>query len=196
MAVPRLPLFPAALPSLVAAALLALGAASGRPAAATSLEQVRQLENLINASGTQTVVSSDCPPDHAGYYENDGHRIDRLVICRQQVDLGNLQAVWQVMAHEATHIMQSCAGSAALPDALMPRLSRELSTLAPEATRLIQAAYSRAEQRLEAEAFWMELQPPALVLELFRRTCAAYLQGASPPPRRQPLRLIAPAPQR
>jgi len=85
---------------------------------------------------------------------------------------------------------------AALPDALMPRLSRELSTLAPEATRLIQAAYSRAEQRLEAEAFCMELQPPALVLELFRRTCAAYLQGASPPPRRQPLRLIAPAPQR
>jgi len=181
-------------PTAVVAALLALVAASGRPAAAAGLEQVRQLENLINASGTQTVVSSDCPPDHAGYYENDGRRIDRLVICRQQVDLGNLQAVWQVMAHEATHIMQSCAGSPALPDALMPRLKRELNALAPEASRLIQAAYSRAEQRLEAEAFWMELQPPALVLELFRRNCAAYLQGPSPP-RRQPLRLIAPAPQ-
>lgn len=190
----RMPLLPPCAPALVLLSLLALAPCDAQPARATSLEDLRQLENLINASGTETLVAEDCPRDHAGYYESDGQTIDRLVICRRQVDMGNVQAVWQVMAHEATHIMQSCSGSTAIPNAQMPRTYRELQTRAPEYARLIHSAYSRAEQRLESEAFWMELQSPALVLELFRRNCAAYLQGASPP-RRQPLRL-PPSPQR
>ena len=32
------------------------------PAGAASLDQIRRLENLINASGSETVVSAQCPP--------------------------------------------------------------------------------------------------------------------------------------
>jgi hypothetical protein len=185
-------LLPSAATDLLLLSMLALAPWAALPARATSLDDLRQLENLINASGTETLVAEDCPRDYAGYYESDGRTIDRLVICRRQVDMGNVKAVWQVMAHEATHIMQTCSGSTAIPDALMPRTYRELQTRAPQYARLIHSAYSSAEQRLESEAFWMELQTPAVVLELFRRNCAAYLGGASPP-RRQPLRLPAPA---
>lgn len=175
---------PSALSALIAAGLL-VGAAPGPAARAASLEDIRALENLINASGTETVVSGSCPPNHAGYYENDGRSIDRLVICKRNVDLGDIDAVWEVMAHEATHIMQSCTGTTAIADVQMPRAYRELQTLAPHYAKLIRSEYSSGEQRLEAEAFWMELQTPQLVMELFRRNCAAFLGGAAGQ-RRQP----------
>lgn len=148
----------------------------GPAAHAASLEDIRKLENLINASGSETVVSSHCPANHAGYYENDGKGIDRLVICKRNVDLGDLDAVWEVMAHESTHIMQSCTGSTAIADELMPRTYRELQTMAPHYAKLVGTRYPSAERRLEAEAFWMELQTPDLVLALFRLNCAAFLE--------------------
>jgi hypothetical protein len=182
------PASPRALTALLCGGLLTAGlsAIAALPAAAASIEDIRQLENLINASGTQTIVSSDCPPNHAGFYENDGRSIDRLVICRRNVDMGDVEAVWEVMAHESTHIMQACTGTTALADAQMPRTYRELQTMAPHYAKLISSEYSTATQRLETEAFWMELQTPPVVMELFRRNCAAFLQSGGPPPRRQP----------
>lgn len=173
------------------AALLGGGLLLGAlPAGASTLDDIRQLENLINASGTETIVSGTCPPNHAGYYENDGRSIDRLVVCRRNVDLGDLEAVWEVMAHEATHIMQSCTGTTAIADEQMPRTYSDLQTIAPHYAKLISSQYRRSEQRLEAEAFWMELQSPALVMEQFQRNCAAFLQGLQGV-RRQPPALPA-----
>ena len=177
---------PRALTALLCSGLL-LAALPGLPAQAASLEDIRQLENLINASGTETIVSGDCPPNHAGYYENDGRSIDRLVICKRNVDMGDVDAVWEVMAHEATHIMQSCTGTTAIADELMPRTFRELQTLAPHYAKLISTQYRSAEQRLEAEAFWMELQTPPVVMELFQRNCAAFLKGAEGLQRQPPV---------
>ena len=177
---------------LLAGVSLALIALAPFAARASSVEDIRQLETLINAGGTKTVVSSSCPPNHAGYYENDGKRINRLVICRRNVDLSDLDAVWEVLAHEATHIMQACAGGAVLADAQMPRTYRELQTMAPHYAKLINAAYGSGDQRLEAEAFWMELQAPQRVLELFRATCAARL-GAVPQGHRPQALVAAPA---
>ncbi len=159
----------------VAAWLTCLGALRAPPARAVSLEDLRQLENLINAAGTETVVAGDCPANHAGYYENDGRGRDRLVICQRSVDLGDVEAVWEVMAHEATHIMQACTGAGAIADAHLGTTLRELNTLAPHYAKLIETSYPPADRRLEAEAFWMELQPPPVVLELFRRNCATFL---------------------
>ena len=166
------PLLIASLPlaGLVLAALI--GAA---PAPAASLAQIKQLEDLINATVTETLVSATCPPDHAGYYEHDGERIDRLVLCSNNVDLSDVEAVWEVMAHEATHIMQACTGSVAIADALMPRTYRELQTRAPHYAKLLGESYRRADQRLETEAFWMELQKPERVIALFRDNCKAFL---------------------
>jgi hypothetical protein len=163
--------------SLVAALLLAcLGSlAAGRPARAASLEDIRQLENLILAAGVVTEVSDQCPPRHAGYYERDTRGVHRLVLCRNSVNLADVEAVWEVMAHESTHIMQACTGSTAIADELMPRTFRELRTMAPHYAKLIDGSYPVNDQRLEAEAFWMELQTPPSVIGLFRNLCAAGL---------------------
>ena len=142
-------------------------------AGASSLEDIRALEDLILAAGVATVVSDACPPNHAGYYERDHEGNHRLVLCRNGVNLADIDAVWEVMAHESTHIMQTCTGSTAIADESMPRTFRELRTMAPHYAKLIALSYPSDDQRLEAEAFWMELQTPQTVINLFRQLCAA-----------------------
>lgn len=146
------------------------------PVAATTLDHIQRLERLINAAGTETLLSSSCPEDHAGYFESGGPAgTGRLVLCANTVDLADSQAVWQVLAHEATHVMQSCTGATAIADRLMSRTYRELQLKAPQQIWLLSEGYADADRRLEAEAFWMELQSPERVLEIFRRHCAARL---------------------
>lgn len=165
--------------ALVLLALAALVPAAS-PAAASTLANIQRLEELINAAGTETQVRDDCRPNHAGYYERDGKGIDRLVVCRNTVDMADVEAVWEVMAHEGTHVMQACTGGPALQDAQIPRTLRELHSLAPHYAKLINEGYHPRDQRLEAEAFWMELQDPELVLALFARNCAGFLRREVP----------------
>lgn len=145
-------------------------------AAAASLEDIRKLEDLINTAGVVTQVSDGCPANHAGFYERDLAGRHRLVLCRNVVNLADVEAVWEVMAHESTHIMQACTGSTAIADEYMPRTFRELRTMAPHYAKLIDLGYPSGDQRLEAEAFWMELQAPQTVINLFRSLCAAGLR--------------------
>jgi hypothetical protein len=83
------------------------------------------------------------------------------------------------MAHESTHIMQACRGGSVIADDSMPRTFRELRTIAPHYAKLIDRSYPSSDQRLEAEAFWMELQTPDNVIALFRQLCA---NGVRPHP--------------
>jgi len=163
---------------LVLGLILALSGLLGgaKPAKAASLEDIRQLEDLINAAGVVTLVSDQCPANHAGYYERDNAGRHRLVLCRNVVNLADVEAVWEVMAHESTHIMQTCTGTTAIADEYMPRTFRELRTMAPHYAKLIDLGYPSGDQRLEAEAFWMELQAPATVISQFRSLCASGLR--------------------
>ena len=131
---------------------------------------------MINATGVVTQVSDQCPANHAGFYERDNEGRHRLVLCRNVVNLADVEAVWEVMAHESTHIMQACTGSTAIADESMPRTYRELRTRAPHYAKLINFGYPSSDQRLEAEAFWMELQDPQTVINLVRTLCAAGLR--------------------
>ncbi len=165
----------------VALALLALAGLLqvAPPALANPMADIQRLEELINATGTETQVRDDCRPNHAGYYERDGKGIDRLVVCRNTVDMADVEAVWEVMAHEGTHVMQACTGGPALQDAQIPRTLRELRSLAPHYAKLLDEGYDPRDQRLEAEAFWMELQAPELVFALFERNCAGWLPSGA-----------------
>jgi hypothetical protein len=58
----------------------------------------------------------------------------------------------------------------------MPRTYRQLQTMAPHYAKLVGRSYASSDQRLEAEAFWMELQTPPVVIDLFQRNCARFLQ--------------------
>ena len=163
--------FPRLVALVAAVALTATGSAR-----ASSLEDIRQLEDLINGAGVTTAVSDRCPPSHAGFYETDSAGRHRLVLCRNVVNLADVEAVWEVMAHESTHIMQACTGSTAIADEYMPRTFRELRAMAPHYAKLIDRDYPSGDQRLEAEAFWMELQAPQTVITLFRSLCATGLR--------------------
>ena len=81
--------------TLVLGLILGLGGLlSGTvPAAAASLEDIRQLEDLINAAGVVTQVSDQCPASHAGFYERDSAGRHRLVLCRNVVNLADVEAV-------------------------------------------------------------------------------------------------------
>jgi hypothetical protein len=63
----------------------------------------------------------------------------------------------------------------------MPRTVRQLQALAPHYAKLIGESYPTDEQRFETEAFWMELQPPARVIGLFRLHCGHFLTAPSTP---------------
>lgn len=171
------------------AALLALPmstalAVSAGPARGHTLVQIHRLETLINAAGTETMVRHDCLPNHAGFYERDGGGLNRLVVCANNIDMADLRAVWEVMAHEGTHVMQECVGGTLLHDSQLPRTLGELRRRAPHYAKLIVEGYDPADQRIEAEAFWMELQPAEVVIEMFERHCLnpARLQPQPPTP--------------
>jgi hypothetical protein len=75
--------------------------------------------------------------------------------------------------------MQACRGGHILPDAAMSSTYRQLRRSAPHNVRLLDDGYRSADVRLEAEAFWMELQPPATVLALFRQACRHHLPAGT-----------------
>jgi hypothetical protein len=158
-------------------------AVSAGPVRGHTLVQIHRLETLINAAGTETTVSHDCLANHAGFYERDGARLNRLVVCANNIDMADLRAVWEVMAHESTHVMQECVGGTVLQDSQLPRTLGELSRHAPHYAKLIAEGYLPADRRIEAEAFWMELQPAEVVIDLFERHCLS-----ASPLRSHPLR--------
>jgi hypothetical protein len=159
------------LPALLALPMSTAMAVFAGPARGQTLVQIHRLETLINAAGTETMVRHDCLPNHAGFYERDGAGLNRLVVCANNIDMADLRAVWEVMAHEGTHVMQECAGDAVLQDNQLPRTLGELRRRAPHYAKLIVEGYDKADQRFEAEAFWMELQPAEVVIDLFEHHC-------------------------
>jgi hypothetical protein len=165
-------------------------------ARASNLDDIARLEEQIQAVGIATEVSRSCPANHAGFYEDNGQGQRRLVICRNTVNMADADAVWEVMAHEATHIMQSCTGSSVIADQSMPRTYRDLQTMAPHYAKLIGESYPSNQRRLEAEAFWMELQTPEVVLQFFRRSCGETAPKAAqaPAPVDAPVKAPAQAP--
>jgi hypothetical protein len=168
---PALRLLLSLLPALLALPMSAALAVSAGLARGQTLVQIHRLETLINAAGTETMVRHDCLPNHAGFYERDGAGLNRLVVCANNIDMADLRAVWEVMAHEGTHVMQECVGGTVLQDSQLPLTLGELRRHAPHYAKLIVEGYDPADQRIEAEAFWMELQPADVVIDLFERHC-------------------------
>jgi hypothetical protein len=153
---------------LIAAAIAALAIAT--PAQAASHEDSYRLADLIKATGT-TIVAEKCRTPEAGnYHFSKEKKIDRLTICTNYVDASDADALWEVMAHEGTHVMQACHGGNVVKDEYLPRIHRDLKTQAPHYSKLV-AGYPSHHQLMEAEAFWMELQEPEFVTELFKAAC-------------------------
>ena len=141
------------------------------PASATSWTDVNTLLGLVKDTGT-TVSVRNCEQEGVmGFYKFDKqNNIDLLAICKNAVDMTDPDSVWEVVAHEATHVMQACAGSPVIKDTMVPRVLRELQDTAPHYYATLQS-YRGDHKRVELEAFWMELRSPADVIEFFNKSC-------------------------
>ena len=152
-------------------ALAALSIAT--PSFASSWSDVKTLVELVKQTGT-TVQIKDCSEDRPGaqgYYRySKEQNIDLLVICSNSTDMSDSNAVWEVVVHEATHVMQYCNNGTVVKDTYVPRMYRELQEVAPHYYAILQQ-YRGDHKRLELEAFWMELRAPATPIQWIKDFC-------------------------
>ena len=150
-------------------ALLA-GLTIAAPSSATSWADVNELQNLITDTGTK-IQKLDCPEVIQGFYQFDKDKsIDRLVYCKNNVDMTDPDAVWEVLVHEATHVMQTCYGGPVMKDTYVPRVLRELQETAPHYYAALKE-YRGDHKRVEIEAFWMELRTPQVAADWMLTYC-------------------------
>ena len=146
----------------VPASLVQAGTAPGRRQA--SWADIDNLRSLLMASGTK-VLQQDC--NHGGLQGAYHDRSDTIVICRVHRDP---EAVWNTLAHEATHRMQACAGGSITDPRHHQAMARALATYEPQEWRSI-AIYPREQQLSELEARYTARLPPEQVPRLLRRYC-------------------------
>ena len=155
----------------VLAVIAGLAFAAPSPAFATSWQDVNRLKELISYTGTKVLLQNCERDDTYGYYHFDpSNDIDTIVICSNVVDHNDSDAVWETLAHEATHTMQACSGSPIIEDEIVPRVIRELQELTPHYYRILMS-YSSSQKRTELEAYWMELRHPEFVINTFTKLC-------------------------
>ncbi len=141
------------------------------PALAGSWKDISELSRLVRATGTE-IVSKECSQSIFGSYHYDDKRnIDRLTICTNRVDMEDSDAVWETLAHEATHVAQACIGNNVYTDAYLPRVFRALRAEAPHYVTLLDNSYDNSDRIVEAEAFYMELQEPDKVKRMMVKVC-------------------------
>jgi len=146
------------------------GLALAVPASASSWADVNELQELVTGTGTK-IQKLDCPEGQMGFYQFDkNNNIDRLVYCKNNVDMTDPDAVWEVLVHEATHVMQACHGGPVMKDSYVPRVLRELQETAPHYYATLQQ-YRGDHKRVELEAFWMELRTPQVAADWMLTYC-------------------------
>ncbi|MFZ9619970.1 MAG: hypothetical protein ACO289_02105 [Prochlorococcaceae cyanobacterium] len=166
---------------MAAAAALATTA----PAMASTEADVLAFIALIKQGGTDVVHMSNreakgfCIGKAGAYLLDEKTNVDALVICSDQVDLNDSNEVWEVLAHEGTHVMQACVadgtGTMFKPQ-FVPTMLREVRAFAPHYHELVTSKYTSDFATVELEAFWMELQEPAAVMAQFKTVCGRFLK--------------------
>ncbi len=145
------------------------------PVLAGSFNDSRQLISLIKSTGTVVSFNNNsfdkACRNKAGYYQFIKDVNDVLVVCTDQVNTDDPNELWEVLAHESTHVAQTCLGSMLFQETYHPRIFRSLATKAPHYAKMIDQQYSGNHAIAEAEAFYMELQTPSDVLSVVRKAC-------------------------
>ena len=149
------------------AALSLLTLLPGQPVRADSLLDLQMLAQALAAFGTRVSPAECKQAGLQGYYEPAK---DQIVICTDSLTDQDPASVWDVLAHEATHKMQSCVGGHLMPPSHVGRMMRQLRATYPE-TLLDLNAYASSQSRSELEARWMQLQPPETVLQILVAAC-------------------------
>lgn len=121
---------------------------------------------MLVRSGVQ-VLQRDC--GERGLQGLYHHGSDTIVVCRVH---RNPAAVWNTLAHEATHRMQACRGGSLTDPRYHPGMARALASRAPADLSSLRL-YPPRQQLAELEARYTAQLPPAQVLQLFERYCGS-----------------------
>ena len=136
------------------------------PVHAQSWAAVDALRTKLTSHGVR-VVQRDCStPGLQGAYHPKN---DTLIVCRTH---RNAAQVWNTLAHEATHRMQSCAGGSITLPSQHRMMSRVLRRETPQEWKSIRA-YPRGQHLAELEARYTAKLPAKDVLKLFDRYCGS-----------------------
>ena len=139
-------------------------------AMAGSWKDINQLSVLVQATGTE-IVKSDCKASIFGYYAyNHDRRINRMTLCTDKLNMKDNNAVWETLAHESTHVAQSCLHGYVFKAKYSPRIFRTIRAEAPHYAKILES-YASDDKLTEAEAFYMELRPPSEVKKMIINAC-------------------------
>ena len=140
------------------------------PVMASTWADTQELKDIVESAGT-TVSYSVCNPNVQGHYQiNTAINLDQITICKNNIDLDDPHAVWEVMAHESIHVAQACLGENVFIDNYIPRIFRSLRTEAPHYIKILDQ-YTSEYRVLEAEAFYSELITPGDVKAIVKKAC-------------------------
>lgn len=139
------------------------------PAHATSWEAIDALRGRLTRAGVR-VVQQDC--SRRGLQGLYHPRSDTLVVCRSHQTPAQ---VWDTLAHEATHRMQTCAGGPITDQRHHRSMAAALMRNHPSEFRSMRA-YPRNQQLSELEARYTAKLPPQQVLRLFDRYCGSQIR--------------------
>lgn len=149
---------------------------------AATWADIDALQAALKEVGTDLKEAKDCEDSLLGFYEFEKDKTDAVVVCLNNIPKDDPDAYWEVVAHEATHVMQACTGDYALNDEYINTAYRELKAMNPTAVDDIDG-YGSWNKRQEVEARWMLMQLPEEVIAFLRENCK---ESADPAPAARP----------
>jgi hypothetical protein len=152
---------------IVAASVAVLASPSAFSATWTDIDS---LHAALKAVGTGLKEYDKCEKGYLGFYAYKKGEYDDVIVCVNNIDKDDPDEYWDVVSHESAHVMQTCTGDYALNDKYINTAYRELHAINPTSVQEMQE-YGSWDKRQEVEARWMQLQQPAVVIELLKKIC-------------------------
>lgn len=127
-------------------------------------QSIDRLRTLLGQSGVQVVQRHCNQRGLQGLYHQPS---DTIVICQSHRDPA---AVWNTLAHEATHRMQACRGGAITDTRYHRSMASAIASQDPNDLHSLRL-YPAREQLSELEARYTARLAPEQVIQLFQRYC-------------------------
>ncbi|WP_115019884.1 hypothetical protein [Synechococcus sp. UW140] len=153
---------------------LAIGAGSGLSVRAETWDRIGRFAATLRKAGTSTLVARDCPNTLLGAFHSERNA---LLICANNLP-NDPAEIWEVLAHEAAHVMQHCRGGPLLVEGQMDDAIARVRSRSPRLFKEL-SLYHSSQHRDEVEARLVQTLPPDQVEALFQRFCATRLTGTS-----------------
>ena len=136
------------------------------------LDKTEELADLIQKQGIGIYRDKSCEKNVLGYYvPRDKSKAPSLVLCSNNLNINDRNALWDTLAHEATHAMQDCNGGNISDQQTFAFWEEQMEGHARASYKTSDGEYSRGQYKDEVEARMMERLPDWEVIEKFKKFC-------------------------